>query len=333
MKETTMDHKEHEEKPWRRDMFLEGNEQIEMAIDRFHADTSRENLMALLDVIRKRMHEDGHFIFPVIISEGNDTEYAFQSIQTKDGRIWHVAFTSAEQYELGEQSEVLSHFIDDMLKNSLKTNAAGFVINPWGQSFLLTKDLIETIFQADGDVEYAVPDDTITEELLEDGSYLKRAVGICRRNRTMMNMMKLARILRDSLVWVPCTAVFSDADNEAFRRSIQDTLEKGDTDSLVGQTFTSEDEIRMVPDILQNRDDYFFPVFTTVEEMGDYGKRFSTLQCHFLEAANLARNNEKQVKGIVINAFTEPFEISVELFDVIAGMESVIKEKAGESDE
>ena len=82
----------------------------------------------------------------------------------------------------------------------------------------------------------------------------------------------------------------------------------------------------MVPDILQNGEDYFFPVFSSEEEMGEYGEQFSKVQRHFLEAANLARNNEKHVKGIVINAFTEPFEIPVELFDIIAGMKSSLEE-------
>ena len=61
--------------------------------------------------------------------------------------------------------------------------------------------------------------------------------------------------------------------------------------------------------------------------MGEYGERFSKIQKHFLEAANLARNNEKNVKGIVINAFSEPFVIPRELINVIAGMKSSLEEQ------
>lgn len=60
--------------------------------------------------------------------------------------------------------------------------------------------------------------------------------------------------------------------------------------------------------------------------MGEYGEQFSKMQRHFLEAMVLARNNEKNVKGIVINAFSEPFEVPVELFDIIAGMKSSVEE-------
>lgn len=82
----------------------------------------------------------------------------------------------------------------------------------------------------------------------------------------------------------------------------------------------------MVPDILQNGEEFFFPVFTSVEEMGEYGEHFSTVQHHFLQAANLAKNNEKNVTGIVINAFSEPFVIPKDIFDIIAGMQSSFEE-------
>ena len=61
------------------------------------------------------------------------------------------------------------------------------------------------------------------------------------------------------------------------------------------------------------------------EEMGEYGENFSKVERHFLEAAVLARNNERNVKGIVINAFTEPFVVPREMFEVIANMESSIQ--------
>ena len=308
------------------DLFLDGNELIEEAIDKFHADSCKENLVGVLDAIRQRMHADGHFMFPVASSE-DGKGFALRTVLTKDGKEWVAAFTSPAEHEKGEPSEIVSHFIDAMLKEALDSDNAGFIINPWGKSFMLAKELIEMIFKADGDVEYAVPDDTITEKLLEDGSFLKRAVEICNRNRTQMNLIKLMKILRDSWVWIPCTAIMSAADTEAVAKTIKEAVEKGSLDVLVGSTITNQDEVHMVPDILQNGDDFFFPVFTTAGEMGEYGKDFSKIQEHFLTAVTLARNNKKKVTGIVINAFTEPFVIPEELFDIIAEMDSAIKPK------
>ena len=306
------------------DPFLAGNELIEEAIDRFYMDSCKKNLVGVLEAIRQRMHADGHFMFPVVSSDDGKS-FAFRTVQTKDEKKWVAAFTSPAEHEKGEPSEIVSNFIDIMLKEALTSDHSGFIINPWGKSFMLAKELIQMIFKADGDVEYTVPDDALTVDLLEDGSFLKKAIEICNRNRTQMNMLKLMKILRDSWVWVPCNAVMSETDNDAVLKMIQEAEENGGLDKLVGKTITNQDQIRMVPDILQNGDEFFFPVFSTAEDMGKYGESFSKVQRHFLEAVNLARNNEKKVTGIVINAFTEPFVMPMELLDIIAEMDSAIE--------
>ena len=308
------------------DPFLDGNELIEQAINAFHAEATKERLTSVLEAIRQRMHEDGHFLIPVIASE-DGMEFTFRTVQTNDGKVWLVAFTSFAEFQKGQPSQIVSNFIDAMLKACLDTENPGFIINPWGESFMITGELIDIIIKADGCVEYSVPDDTITPELLEDGSFLKRAIGICNRNRTQLNMIKLLKILRDSWIWIPCNAVMSKADYVTLEKVVKDAEQNGGIDSLVGKTLCNQDNIRMIPDILQNGEDYFFPVFTTAEEMGDYGQSFSKIEKRFLDAANLAQNNEKKIKGIVINAFSEPFVIPCDLFEMIAEMPSSIEMK------
>ena len=301
------------------DIFLIGNEMLEQAISYLYVKDSKQALDTVIDTLRERMHADGHFILPIL--EGEDGSYTIQTLKAKDGRLWYAAFTSQTQFKMGAPSAVLSNFIDSILRVTLDApNIEGLVINPWGQSFSLSKEMINQIFKADRGVAYSISDAPITEELLSDGSFLKTAIKICNRNRTQLNLIKLARILRDSWIWVPCKAVFSDEDYEAVSKVVMEA--KDDLDSLVGHTFTSHDPIRLVPDILQSEGEFFFPVFTTAEEMGEYGDGFSKVQKHFLEAAMLARNNEKNVKGIVINAFTESFIVPREMFDVIAEMPS-----------
>lgn len=304
------------------DSFLDGNEQIEAAIEQYYADHSEESVTAILDTIRERMHADGHFVFPVAWDENDKNRFEFLKLRSGDGKAWSAAFTSREEYEKGAKAQLLSYFIDSAMKFCLQSETEGFVINPWGRSFLLTKEMMERIFAADDGVEYTVPGVPITAELLEDGSFLKKAIEICSRNRTQLNLLKLFGILRDSMVWVPCTAIMSDADQEKWEKLVKEAQEKGDLDSLTGEEVVNQDEVRLVPDILQNGDNFFFPVFSSEEEMGEYGTHFSHIPCHFLEAANLAVNNEKDVVGIVINAFTQPFEIPKEMFEIIAGMNS-----------
>lgn len=314
--------KQSEQKEEFRNSFLDGNELIEEAIANFYKENNQETFINILETIRQRMHADGHFIFPVLTDENDPERFAFCTIKSNDGKMWQAAFTSQEEFEKGEKSAVISYFIDSALKSCLDTENAGIAINPWGQAFLLEKDMIEDIFRADGDTEYSVPDDQITAELLEDGSFLKKATEICNRNSTQLNMIKLLRILRDSYVWVPCNAILSDADYAMIEKMAKDAESGEGLDSLKGQQFTTMDNVRLVPDILQNGDAFFFPVFTSAEEMGEYGDHFSKVEKHFLETIVLARNNEKDVTGIVINAFSEPFVVNKELFELIEGMES-----------
>jgi hypothetical protein len=201
--------KQSEQKEEFRNSFLDGNELIEEAIANFYKENNQETFINILETIRHRMHADGHFIFPVLTDENDPERFAFCTIQSNDGKVWQAAFTSQEEFEKGEKATVISYFIDSALKSCLDTDNAGIIINPWGQAFLLEKGLIEDIFRADGDTEYSVPDDQITAELLEDGSFLKKATEICNRNSTQLNMIKLLRILRDSYVWVPCNAILS----------------------------------------------------------------------------------------------------------------------------
>lgn len=172
-------------------------------------------------------------------------------------------------------------------------------------------------------MNYIDKGEKITEEDLEDGSMLEAAVHKFNEERNELNFLDLLGILRDSYVWVPCTAVMSDADQKRMEELI-DNL-NGDTDKLKGMEFVPKDETRFIPDILQNGDEFFFPIFSTVEAMGEYGDNFSKVQKHILEVIPAARNNEKDVVGIVLNAFSEPFILGKEIWDIIESMKSRIQ--------
>ena len=49
----------------------------------------------------------------------------------------------------------------------------------------------------------------------------------------------------------------------------------------------------------------------------DYGNNYSKVEKHILEVIPLAGNNDKNVKGLVLNAFTERFILPRDFFDVV----------------
>ena len=146
---------------------LSGNVVIEEAIDRYYQDSTKDNLFGVLAAILKRMQADGHFLIPVILPESmldmfdvehlkvGDTVTTREEmrikphyIQTNDGKLWLVAFTSREEYQKGEAVSVISNFIHPSLEGSVEMPVEGIILNPWGQSLLLTKDLINMILKA-----------------------------------------------------------------------------------------------------------------------------------------------------------------------------------------
>ncbi len=172
------------------------------------------------------------------------------------------------------------------------------------------------------------PSQKITREDLEDGKMLEEAVTALNKERTEEHFLDVLEILRDSYVWVPCNAVFSEEDQKHWDDIAQKLSEDPDADptELIGTVYQSKGETRMIPDILQNDDAYFFPVFSTAEAMGEYGEHFSKIQSHMLEVITLARNNERKLAGIVLNAFTEPFVLDAEIWDIVEKMKSRIEE-------
>lgn len=156
------------------------------------------------------------------------------------------------------------------------------------------------------------PSAKITAEELEDGSLLEAAISRFSGERNESNFLDVLEILRDSFLWVPCNAVLSDEDQQRLL-SVQE-----------GDEFTPSDDIRLIPDTLQNEEAFFFPSFTSVEKMGEYGSHFSKVQKHMLEIISMARNNEKELAGIVINAFSEPFVLDKEVWDIVEKMKSRI---------
>ena len=147
---------------------------------------------------------------------------------------------------------------------------------------------------------------------------LEKAIENYEADSSQEMLVTILWYMKSTLMWVPCNSVFSERDQKRMMEMIEGSGD--DPDSLKGQSWQAMDEVRLVPDILINSEDYFFPAFTSCEEMGEYGENFSKVQKHIMEIINLARNNEKDVKGIVINAFTKPFAVPRDLFPILEKM-------------
>ena len=150
------------------------------AIHLYYEKPDRKTIIGVLETIRASMHEGGEWMIPVIpplqmfdmlnpetISVGDtftveeELHFRVNHIETGDGREWMAAFTSGEELEKGESTSTICQPVEDILKGSRNMREEGIMINPWGESFLLTKDLIRMILEAD------TPDNHICFEICD----------------------------------------------------------------------------------------------------------------------------------------------------------------------
>ena len=168
------------------------------------------------------------------------------------------------------------------------------------------------------------PDKWLTRAELQDGSLLRAAIRAFTEKRTEENFTEIILLLRDSTVYVPCHTLLSDEDRKAVEKMVKEA--NGDPERLKGKTFSNTASVTLVPDILENGERLYFPVFSSREEMGEYGKHISPVPRTFLDAITLAKNNEQKPVAIVVDAFTHPYALPADLYKVVEGCRSRIRE-------
>ena len=152
------------------------------------------------------------------------------------------------------------------------------------------------------------PSRPLSKKDLEDGRLLKDAISEFDRDHSNDSFIEILECLRDSEILIPCHM----------------SVREEDTDKAMSEV------VRMVPEILRNREHAFLPVFSSKEEMKDFPENVSIVSDSFLHALTLAENSDEELFGIVINAFTEPFVLEKELFGLVAKLKSRLMEEDSE---
>ena len=114
------------------------------------------------------------------------------------------------------------------------------------------------------------------------------------REKTTESIEILFKELKQAKVWVPFNA------------------------SLVNGS-DGQEGARLKPDILRKGDDYYYPCFLTEQDIPkDYYDRFSWLQLPLTDCLFAAEGMESfPVRGIVLDAFSDPVEIDKGAFEAI----------------
>ena len=147
---------------------------------------------------------------------------------------------------------------------------------------------------------------------LENGDILRQLVEQLKNKPCEKHYVAVLRCLRDSFIWIPGNIRISEMDTAEILRKKE------------GDTFSPQQDMKFVPDFLQNGDEFFLPVFSNQEQMGEYGAHCSKLERHFFDAMRLALGRE-EVSGIVLDPFTSPCVVLKGDFDFIGNLPSMLK--------
>ena len=114
------------------------------------------------------------------------------------------------------------------------------------------------------------------------------------REKTTESIEILFKELKQAKVWVPFNA------------------------SIVNGS-DGQEGVRLKPDILRKGDDYYYPCVLTEQDIPkDYYDRFSWLQLPLTDCLFAAEGMESfPVRGIVLDAFSDPVEIDKGAFEAI----------------
>lgn len=155
----------------------------------------------------------------------------------------------------------------------------------------------------------------ITKDMLQSGSILLSIKKKVLSDGSDENYMSLLLCLRDSTLYVPLTMKMSSRDEEKFKNAKE------------GDEVECEDEVHLSPDIFKAEGGIMlFPIFSQKEQIPqEYAENFSVMPFGITECLQMAHSVEG-VEGLVLDVFSEPLPISLQMADMIENLPSMINE-------
>ena len=141
------------------------NRRIKKALDAFYEHGNEENFMLLRDTLISRMREDGQMLTPMRdenasgegaqkhtkapkegFSYNREMHLVVDVVREQSGREWIPMFTDRDELGRGKRGICTNRPIQEVLTYALSdAKISGVVINPFGQSVVLNKELIENL--------------------------------------------------------------------------------------------------------------------------------------------------------------------------------------------
>lgn len=139
------------------------NRRIKRALDAFYELGNEENFGLLRDTLIQRMKEDGQALAPMrdenadqnaavgkSVAGSKEMHLVIDVVREQNGRQWIPMYTDEEEVAKGKKRGIcINRDIREILTYGLRDGQiSGVVINPYGKSIVLNKDLIEMLLES-----------------------------------------------------------------------------------------------------------------------------------------------------------------------------------------
>ena len=146
------------------------------------------------------------------------------------------------------------------------------------------------------------------EKELENGDVLVALKSRFAEEKNQENLIALLKCMKDSKVIVPMRIEMSEEDAARIENA---------TD---GEEIETRDEIKMVPEILQDKEKRFFPMFSQIGQIPkEFGTSHNLMSMPTSEALDMAHQIEN-LDGIVLDAFSKsvamPFVTADQIYTI-----------------
>ena len=150
------------------------NKFIKMAAERCYYERNKENLLILLNVLRKRMDDEGEVLMPMIDVNGamsqltaddlclgkeyqitEEVRLRMDTVIDEEGNQWFPLFTDEEELNRKDTTNIrINTPIEQILRNGVTSDRVlGVVINPFGHMLTIPKEILKIVLKEDKDNE------------------------------------------------------------------------------------------------------------------------------------------------------------------------------------
>ena len=249
-----------------------------------------EGLKEAIDrLYQKQRYEDVVALLDVLQARMLDGGKLLTAVYTSDkgtlleplefeGKEWVGAYTDMEEVEKGEETETIVVGIGPLIMGICTEGMAGMILNPFGKSAVLETQLLMNVVKSEPD------------------RLFQNTLQAYRKNKGDEDLIRLLRLLKAVPLWVPFYGKDDDREPEEYR---------------------AEDLPGMKPVLLYADEEAYIPIFTSREEMNGYKGEFAKRKTALADIDLLVTASEEEIKGFVINAFSDSLTFDTKLISVL----------------